>query len=78
MQIPAVESVKTLPVEKFMSALDFLRSEREKYIYLGASARELWLSIEEWKSKNEEEKQLCYMDFAEHYADYLCNYEKTH
>lgn len=64
--------------EGFLSALDFLKAEKENSRSLGASEHEFFENAEQWKAKSDEEKQLCYMDFAERYADYVCGFEKRH
>lgn len=77
--IPVVGQIKPpSKPEGFLSALDFLNAEKEKALALGATRSDLYRDAEEWKSKSDEEKQLCYMDFAERYADYVCGFEKRH
>lgn len=77
--IPVAEQPKPPSTsDGFMSALDFLKAEKERSCALGATMADLYRDSEEWKSKSDEEKQLCYMDFAERYADYVCGFEKRY
>ena len=77
--IPVVEQAKPAPqADTCMSAIEFLRAEREFSRSLGATEHEFFENAEKWKAKSDEERQLCYMDFAERYADYVCGFEKKH
>lgn len=76
--IPIVEHPKPTPIERPMQAIEYLRAEKLRTEYMGATELDLFENAEEWKLKSEEERQLCYMDFAERYADYMCDYEKKH
>lgn len=76
--IPIVEQPKPEIIERPMQAIEYLHAEKRQSQSMGVTAKDFYENAEEWKLKSEEERQLCYMDFAERYADYMCDYEKKH
>jgi hypothetical protein len=72
------EKIKPAQADTCMSALEFLHAEKEFSQWMGVTAPQFFEYAEKWKAKSDEERQLCYMDFAERYADYVCGFEKKH
>lgn len=76
--IPEAKAATITPADTFMSAIEFLRAEKRQSESLGMTSRQYYEDEQEWAAKSDQERQLCYMDFAERYADYVCGYEKSH
>lgn len=76
--IPIFEKPTPKSIERPMQAIEYLHAEKRNSKDIGVTEHDFFENSEEWKLKSEEEKQLCYMNFAERYADYMCEYEKKH